>query len=84
MFDRDLIESLPEDERLAIVTALITLGDSPIIGRMKERLLAQLLNGSSDESDESVGKRMRQYRADVRKLDAFQQLGESLQKDYEQ
>lgn len=81
MIDKDLIESLDVMTRYEVRAAIAGLASSGVLKLQRERLLAQLANGSESEPEDQVAKRVILFRKQDHALLSLQQLGESIMKE---
>lgn len=77
MFDNDIIDSLPDHEKIAVRQAVMALVSSGVIQRQSERIITQLAAGYAEESDEVLAERIRRVRRQTSALDGLRDLGES-------
>jgi hypothetical protein len=76
MVDPDLIEG-----NLLARQGLKLLVESGILLKQKERLLDRLTSGDSNEDDEALAKRIREYRTQAGCVASLQELGEQIKSE---
>lgn len=77
MFDTDIIDKLPDHERIAVRQAVMTLVTTGVIQHQSERIITQLAAGYAQETDEKLMDRIRLARQQNAALEGLKALGES-------
>lgn len=79
MIDSDIIDSLDESTRKAVVSALSLIGNSGIIEAQKDRNFATVLAGADNESEDELAKKILAHRRSNVALMTLQLLCDSMQ-----
>ena len=82
MIDRDLIDSMPDDQAKIIRGAIVTLASSGILTAQMQRMFARLAEGNIDQEVADLADNIKDYRFKVAGLRALQQFGESILEEY--